>query len=532
MNKPKINLLREKYKLDQNPRRPFLFFKRTFLVVVIFSVMAGAVFSYQISSSEDSHSLIKLPFVSTLKRLVKSEERMLSGEKEDRVNFLLMGIGGAGHDGPQLTDTIIFSSLKPSSNEIGLLSIPRDMIAEIPDYGWRKINHANAYGEQDNPGQGAAFASEVIGKTLDQKIHYYLRVDFSGFAQLIDDLEGVDIYVDQAFTDYDYPILGQEYAECDKPQIKTSVKEETSDLDNQDPEETTPPAPVNYDCRYETLVFEEGWEHMDGERALKYVRSRHGSNGEGSDFSRSARQQKVLVAVKEKVFSASTVLSPTKLTRILDTLSDNISTNLGTWELLRLASRVKNLETNNIKHQVLDSSEDSPLYATFLNGAYVLLPENDDWDLIHKMAAKIFYDESDSLAQVEETDSKVIPEKPKRVKIEIQNGTQITGLAFNTSQLLKLEGFNVVKIGNATQRSYKHTVIFDLSNGQKPNELNELRDYLEAEATLSEKGWVITGDVVPKELHLKADEYNTLATQENIDFLVILGESSANVVQK
>ena len=71
-----------------------------------------------------------------------------------KLNFLLLGIGGTGHEGPELTDTIMFGSYQPSTTEVGLLSIPRDLIVPIPEYGYRKINHVNAYGEMDNPGHG------------------------------------------------------------------------------------------------------------------------------------------------------------------------------------------------------------------------------------------------------------------------------------------------------------------------------------------------------------------------------------------
>src|SRR5690349_1069076 len=115
---------------------------------------------------------------------------------------------------------------------------------------------------------------------------------------------------------------------------------------------------------------------MDGETALTYVRSRHGSNGEGSDFARSRRQQKVILAVKDKVFSAGTILNPARIGRILETLDANLATNLSTWELLRLADTFKDFDQTKLKSYVLDSSESSPLYATSLNGAYVLLPRN------------------------------------------------------------------------------------------------------------------------------------------------------------
>ena len=123
-------------------------------------------------------------------------------------------------------------------------------------------------------------------------------------------------------------------------------------------------------------------------------------------------------------------------------------------------------------------------------------------------------------------------EKPKFVSVEIQNGTTITGLAFRASQLLEQQGYEVTKIGNAVERGYEHTVIYDLTNGAKPDELKSLSSFLEADVTMSATGWLISGNIVPKGISVSSDEYKTLATDADIDFLVILGESSANVAKK
>ena len=82
-----------------------------------------------------------------IKHLVFSKEEPLAGEKQDRINILLLGMGGPGHDGPYLTDTMIVASIQPSTGEVALMSIPRDLGVDIPGHGWYKINHANAFGE-------------------------------------------------------------------------------------------------------------------------------------------------------------------------------------------------------------------------------------------------------------------------------------------------------------------------------------------------------------------------------------------------
>jgi hypothetical protein len=206
-------------------------------------------------------------------------------------------------------------------------------------------------------------------------------------------------------------------------------------------------------------------------------------------------------------------------------LKENIATNMSVAEIVRLATEFKDLDTSNIVHHVIDSSPESPLYATVLNGAYVLLPKNDDWSPLQRIAENVFTPDEELSTQLAETEE----DKPKFVRVEIQNGTSITGLAFSTSQLLDREGYDVVKIGNAETRGYEHTVIYDLTNGQEADALRELRDYLGADVSLSATGWMIGGTIVPKELTFSTEDYEELTTEDNVDFLVILGENATSL---
>ena len=89
----------------------------------------------------------------------------------------------------------------------------------------------------------------------------------------------------------------------------------------------------------------------------------------------------------------------------------------------------------------------------------------------------------------------------------------------------------MVTVGNAASRGYEHTVIYDLTNGQRTQELKALRDYLQADVTLSTTGWMISGDIVPKELAFSSNDYEDLATQSNVDFLIILGENASSLAK-
>lgn len=533
MSREKIDLLKQKSYLRVPRRAPVLFFGRALGIAAAVVVTICIIFSYRVSTTTESSANPNLSLFSTLKQLVSAEARALDGESNDRVNFLVMGIGGEGHDGPQLTDTIIFASYRPSDDAIGMMSLPRDMSVPIPGYGYRKVNHANAYGEMEQVGGGPALATQVISDVLGEEINYYLRVDFDGFAEFIDAIGGVDIYVEQTFTDTNYPVDGKEYDECESWSAQPTTQLDT--LDSSDLPETEltdtitqPEIIVDYSCRFESVTFYEGWTHMDGTTALKFARSRHGNNGEGSDFARSARQQKIILAVKDKMMSVSTFLNPSRINKMLDALENNIATNLNVWEIVRLAREFKSMNTSAITNHVIDASPASPLYATVLNGAYVLLPKNDNWSPLQSVADQIFTNDSELNLALDEAPE----EKPKFVSVEIQNGTSITGLALRTSQLLDGQGFDVVKVGNAASREYAHTVIYDLTNGKRATELKALRDFLQADVTLSATGWMISGDIVPQEIAFTTEDYEELATESGVDFLVVLGQSASSLVMQ
>jgi len=178
MERLDVDLLNEQDKPIRPKRRarkssPVLFFRKGLIGIVALLATVGIVFSYHVSTTtEGSGAFPSFSLFSTIKHLVTADSHELAGEEDDRVNFLLMGIGGEGHSGPQLTDTILFTSYRPSTDEIAMMSLPRDMTVPIPGYGYRKVNHANAYGEQDEPGSGPALAAQVIGDILNEDINY------------------------------------------------------------------------------------------------------------------------------------------------------------------------------------------------------------------------------------------------------------------------------------------------------------------------------------------------------------------------
>lgn len=346
MPKLKLNFLN--YFQEKKERK---WFKKIFRPLIVLCLVVLLFFSQILFTSESIlNEVPKLSFWKGVIKLVIFQKPLLKGEISDRINLLLLGMGGAEHEGAYLTDTIILVSLKSSTQQVALLSIPRDLYVPIPGYGWQKINAANAVGEIKEK-DGGKLSSLVVSHLFDLPIHYYLRVDFEGFKKIIDLLGGIEVMVERSFIDSQFP------------------------------------APY---FKYQTIRFERGQQTFDGKRALEFVRSRHGSNGENSDFSRIKRQQKVLLAVKEKLKKIKILEEPKKIWHLLNLFEKYFKTNLEFDELISLGKIISQIEENKIITKSLGIEENGLLIPDINNGAYILRPKSGDFKELIKVAQEIF----------------------------------------------------------------------------------------------------------------------------------------------
>lgn len=314
-----------------------------------------------------------------------------SGLKSDnnRINILLLGVGGQGHDGPYLSDSMILASIDKNGKDVALINIPRDIwVADIN----AKINAAYAIGFEKHH-DGIGYARNTVSKLFGIPVHYVFRMDFSSFEKAIDQIGGLDIDVDNGFTDNFYPIEGKENDTCGIEIINKNdgvyFKDATGSAELIT-EENNP-----FTCRYETLRFKKGLAHMDGKTALKFVRSRHGDNGENSDFARSARQEKVISAFKQKIFSTETLLNPKKIIDVATIFGQSIDTDIKTENtplFLKLAQKAKGA---NVRRIVLDVGRPESLLEEGKpedhDGQFVLVPKNNAWqDFAEYIQAEIF----------------------------------------------------------------------------------------------------------------------------------------------
>lgn len=284
-----------------------------------------------------------LNFVPFLFELIFNNEIKVKPE-DKRLNILLLGIGGGTHDGPNLTDTIMVASISPKNDKITLVSLPRDLW--LPELN-AKVNTAYSTGEGKKKGGGIILSQAVVKKVTNLQIDYTVRIDFDGFVKAVDLIGGLNVNVENTFDDYEYPVEGKENDSCGH------TEEELEEL------ATASSQLEAFPCRYEHLHFNKGLQYMDGKTALQFVRSRHAKGQEGSDFARSKRQEKVIKAFKDKVFSMQMFLNPVKFLDLYDVLSSSIDTNIRQDEFddfLRLAQKLKTAE---IKSVALNTGDES-----------------------------------------------------------------------------------------------------------------------------------------------------------------------------
>lgn len=328
---------------------------------------------------------------------------------DGRVNVLLLGIAGGIHAGATLTDTIMVASYDLKSNQIYLFSIPRDLW--LPVFK-SKANAAYQIGLSQNNGLG--LAKTVMGNIVGLPIHYALRVDFRGFVQAIDALDGIEVEVENSFDDYLYPIQGAENDLCGNEEKEMDFNEEEAKKLNIAPGKQTVLLTADgkiatdsaeedkgiqyFSCRYEHISFDKGQMKMGGAVALSFVRSRHGTNGEGSDFARSKRQEKVLAGVRNKILSFETLSNPARISELIKTLGRSIDTDITVKDAIEFYKLSRKM--GNMHSFVLDSSPKAglPEGRTSLlvhpgrgeyGGAYVLVSLDDDFSLIQGYVRKI-----------------------------------------------------------------------------------------------------------------------------------------------
>ncbi len=384
---------------------PMLLTLALLLLLVVIAVMAGLLLLSQVRAALFGDSSFPGLPGGTVSQNVEYRfgNPLPVWTSEDTVTVLLLGIDQRRDEpGPWRTDTMMLLTLDPKTMRAGVLSIPRDLWVPIPGYGDGRINTAHVQGELYNhPGGGPALARETVEYNLGIPINYHVRVNFDAFEKLVDMIGGIDIYVEETINDPLYP---------------------------------------DHHYGYDPLYIEAGWQHFNGELALKYARTRHGN----SDFDRARRQQQVLLAVLERVTSLQLLPQIAgRSSEIYQMFQDSVETNLAMDQILALAGVAIKVERPNIRFAVIDRQATQNWVTP--QGAQVLIPLREE---IRRLRDYILW--TDGVI----ADVPLQQAPPEAATIAVLNGTSRAGLAGSTAAYLQGLDIPVSAYANADRDSY------------------------------------------------------------------------------
>lgn len=333
-----------------------------------------------------------------------------------RINILFIGLDyrdWQANEGAPRSDTMILFTIDPLTKTAGMLSIPRDMWVNIPGFGYSRINTAYSSGEGSKlPGGGPALAMKTVEQFLGVPVDYYVQVDFYTFIQFIDVIGGIDIHSDEKL------VLDPIGSGKDKIVITC--------------------------C---------GMRHLDGEKALAYARNR---KSEGGDIDRAKRQQKVILAIRNKVLDPanfSNLLG--KARQFYEEFSAGIKTNMPFETGIQLAVLARDIPLDSIKSGVIDYSMVSLDNVTLAGqDASVMKPFPDK---IRELRDQIFTSGGPLSPLASQGDATELM-KADGARVRLLNGSYTPNLDVNTGNYFLTQGMQVTEVGPA-DRAYDNTVI-------------------------------------------------------------------------
>ncbi|MDP2874286.1 MAG: LCP family protein [bacterium] len=312
-------------------------------------------------------------------------------QTDGRTNILILGIDsrfGTSTPSATLSDTMLLGSFATSQKTADIISLPRDLWVRLDTNYSGKINAAYAV-------RGIEATKQIVADVTGLPVHYYIVLGFEGFKEAINVLGGVEVEVEKSFDDYRYPIAGRENWECPE-KVEAQTEAQSPEVNDADP-----PEEVFHPCRYEHIHFEAGRQKMDGETALQYARSRHALGSEGSDFARAKRQQRLIMAVKEKAMSAGTILNPARLNELYEAYQKYVETDINLAAAQKLVALGQQIGGGNIATYVLGDGEDifgqtlllAPAERTLYGGQYVLIPRAADFSAVRAWVQRNLFGE-------------------------------------------------------------------------------------------------------------------------------------------
>ena len=331
-----------------------------------------------------------------------------------RVTLLFIGLDErdweVGQGAPR-SDTMILFTIDPVSKTAGMLSIPRDMWVNIPGFGYSRINTAYSSGEGNRlPGGGPGLAVKTVEQFIGVPIQYYAQVDFKAFEEAIDAMGGLYL--------------------CPGERITI------------DPIGPKPPVKMGPNC-----------QNYWGYEVLGYARNRH---TQGGDVDRANRQQKVVMALVDQVFSPQNFPEMvSKAPKIYAEAESGLRTNLSFDDALKLGVLLSQVPRDNIKRGVIDYT-----MVTFDN---VILGGQDAAifkpipDKIRVLRDEVFSAAGPLSPMASGDPAALMQEDAARVRVI--NGTFTEGLPERTGNYLLAQGMQVTEAGGYAERQYDRTTV-------------------------------------------------------------------------
>lgn len=397
-------------------RKRRLAFRGAAVMMVLVITLGGLLFS-------QGYFKLHKVFRGTAAALNNTNPDLLKGEETGRVNILLLGRGGAGHEAPDLTDTMMVASIDVVNHTSTLISLPRDLWVNVPSAGVMKLNAVWETGEfkylgREAPGStdpravqaGYDMVDQTVEDVLGIDVHYNMLVDFHAFQQAVNAVGGVKVDVPHDLVD---PTMAWE--------------------NNGSP-----------------VLAKAGTRSFDGDQALRYVRSRETT----SDFARAQRQRAVLVALKSRIVTLGTLSNPLKLSHLINSFGDNVQTDLTLKNAKRLYLLTKNIRPSDTGSVGLDNGSNSYVATGNVNGQSIVLPK----------AGLFKYDAIHAFIKNKLLDPFVVHEK---AKVLVLNGTLVADLGGKKAAALKAAGYQISGVGNTPSSDWTQTLLIDLSHGAK-----------------------------------------------------------------
>lgn len=433
------------FKKQRQRSRLFKIIFWLFLAVSLGGISYGSFFAYKIYFVGKKISIANendSSFLQTLKSFTSGNSINLKSSSGGRINILLLGIAGKGKPGQNLTDTLMIASFNQKTGQVAFLSLPRDLYATISGSNLQtKINSVYQYGlnkNQNDPQKGAETIVRTIEDITSLKMNYYAILNFDGFEKIINSIGGINIMNERDIYDPRYP--GPNYS-------------------------------------YETFELKKGFHHLDGATALKYARERH-DDPEG-DFGRAKRQQQIIQATKNKIFSAGTLLNPFALNKLFDALGENIVTDVRPDEISDFLELAKKLDTQNINNVVVDAwNKDSLLKVAHMDyggvRAFSLVPRVGNFSEIQELAQNVF-----DLNKIKRKRAEIAKEDA-RVALINQSGEPTVLNKIKKLLAENLDYKNIAVLENFNKSPAPQSTVHDLTDGRKPFTADELAAKLPA----------------------------------------------------